>query len=126
MKNKPKKSASHCHDNDLKFPLSDHAAEILAEQIKLLYQQNKVALLATLLMATILVFVLWDYAAKNWLLGWLAVVYLLTFIRFLLVWSYFRRNPSVIESAIWGRLFTLGVFLSGVLWATAGSIFFID
>lgn len=126
MKNETKNSALHCHDNDLKFPISDHTAEILAEQIKLLYQQSKTAFLATLFLSMVLVFVLWDYVSTNWLLGWLTAVYLLTFIRFLLVWSYFRRNPSVIESAIWGRLFTLGVFLSGVLWATAGSIFFID
>jgi len=126
MKNEPKQSASHCHDNDLRFPLSDHAAEILAEQIKLLYQQSKTSFLATLFLSMVLVFVLWDYVSKNWLLGWLAAVYLLTFIRFLLVWSYFRRNPSVVESATWGRLFALGVFFSGVIWAIAGSIFFVD
>lgn len=126
MKNKPKESAPHYHDNDSKFPLSDHTAEILAEQIKLLYQQNKSALLATLLIAMILVLILWNYISKNWLLGWLAATYLITFIRYLLVWSYFRRNPSVIESATWGRLFLLGVFFSGLLWSAAGAFFFVE
>jgi diguanylate cyclase (GGDEF)-like protein/PAS domain S-box-containing protein len=126
MKNEPKESVSHQHDNNLKFPSSNHAAEILAEQIKLLYLQSKTAILATLFLSLVLVFVLWDYVPKNWLLGWSAALYLLTFIRFLLVWSYFRRNPSVVESVIWGRLFALGVFFSGVLWAATGIIFFVD
>ena len=126
MKNEPKESVSHQHDNNLKFPSSNYAAEILAEQIKLLYLQSKTAILATLFLSLVLVFVLWDYVPKNWLLGWSAALYLLTFIRFLLVWSYFRRNPSVVESVIWGRLFALGVFFSGVLWAATGIIFFVD
>lgn len=126
MKNEPKKSALQCHDNDLKFPLSDQTAEILAEQIKLLYQQSKTAFLAMLFLSLVLVFVLWDVVSTNWLLGWLAAVYLITFIRFLLVWSYFQRKPSVVESVIWGRLFVLGVFFSGLLWGAAGSIFFVD
>lgn len=126
MKNKPKKSTLHNHDNGPVFPLPDHDAEILAEQIKLLYQQNKSALLATLLLAMILVLVLWDYVPKNWLLGWLAAACLITFIRYLLIRSYFRKNPSIAESATWGRLFLIGVLFSGLLWSTAGAFFFVD
>lgn len=126
MKNKPNKSTLHHHNNGSIFPLPDHDAEILAEQIKLLYQQNKSALLATLLLAIIVVLVLWNHVPKNWLLGWLAATYLITFVRYLLIRSYFRRNPSIAESASWGHLFLLGVFFSGLLWSAAGAFFFVD
>ncbi len=126
MKNKPNKSTLHQHNNGSIFPLPDHDAEILAEQIKLLYQQNKSALLATLLLAMIVVLVLWNHVPKNWLLGWLAATYLITFVRYLLIRSYFRRNPSIAESASWGHLFLLGVFFSGLLWSAAGAFFFVD
>ena len=126
MKNKPNKSTPHNHNKGSISPWPDHNAEILAEQIKLLYQQNKSALLATLLLAMILVLVLWDYVPKNWLIGWLAAAYLITCVRYLLMRSYFRKNPSIAQSAIWGRFFLLGVFFSGLLWSAAGAFFFVD
>ncbi len=114
------------YNEDSKFQQSNHSAALLAEQIKLLYQQAAFALIGTLFIALALVFVFWDYASKSWLLGWLTLIYLITFIRFLLVRAYFRKNPSIAESTIWGRLFVLGVFLSSMLWSIAGGIFFVE
>lgn len=114
------------HNEDSQLQQSDYSAALLAEQIKLLYQQAVSALLGTLFIAMALVLVFWSYSPKSWLLGWLTAVFLLTFIRFLLVRAYFRKNPSVAESTVWGCLFMLGVFLSGVAWGTAGGIFFVE
>jgi diguanylate cyclase (GGDEF)-like protein/PAS domain S-box-containing protein len=125
MKNDYKQSMSdNCNEN-AKFQQSDHSAALIAEQIKLLYRQANKGLLATLIISLALVFVFFNYIAKYWLIAWLAAIYLLTAIRFLLIRSYFRKNPSASESVIWGRLFVVGVFLSGVLWGTAGGIFFV-
>lgn len=112
-------------NNDSRCSASDHAATIHSEQIKLLYLQAASLFLATLIIAPILVSVLWSYVPENWLVGWLATVYILTFVRFLLALSYFRKKPSVTESVIWGRLFVSGVFLSGLLWGAAGGLFFV-
>lgn len=98
---------------------------ILAEQIKLLYQQANKALLATVILSTVLAFVFWGYVPEQWLLGWLAGIYLLTASRFLLVKSYFRNIPTIEESIAWGRYFILGVLLSGVFWGLAGGAFFL-
>ena len=43
------------YNEDSKFQQSTHSAAILAEQIKLLYQQATSALIGTLLIATVLV-----------------------------------------------------------------------
>lgn len=113
------------YNEDSKFQQSNHSAALLAEQIKLLYQQATKALFATLIISTALVFVFWNYISKDWLLSWLAATYLLTLIRFLLVRSFFRKDPSVTESVTWGHLFISGVLLSGLLWGIAGGIFFV-
>lgn len=126
MKNNYKGSMLDDHNEDSQLQQSDYSAALLAEQIKLLYQQAVSALLGTLFIAMALVLVFWSYSPKSWLLGWLTAVFLLTFIRFLLVRAYFRKNPSVAESTVWGCLFMLGVFLSGVAWGTAGGIFFVE
>ena len=81
---------------------------ILAEQIKLLYQQANKALLATVILSTVLAFVFWGYVPEQWLLSWLAGIYLLTVCRFFLIKSYFRNNPSIEESIAWGRFFIIG------------------
>ena len=113
------------YNEDSKFQQSNHSAALLAEQIKLLYQQATKALFAILIISTALVFVFWNYISKDWLLSWLAAIYLLTFIRYLLIRSFFGKNPSVTESVTWGHLFISGVLLSGMLWGIAGGIFFV-
>ncbi len=126
MKNDPQESTSHQSNNDSEFSASGHAAEMHSGQVKLLYQQTTSSLPATLIIAVVLVSVLWGVVSESWLIGWLAAICMLTIVRYLLVFFYFRKNPSVTESIIWGRLFVFGVFLAGLLWGTAGGIFFIS
>ncbi len=125
MKNNHKESTLHGSDIDSRLSASDHVAAIHSEQIKLLYLQTTSSFVATLIIASVLVSVLWGHISENWLVGWLVAICILTFARYLLVLSYFRKNPSVTESVIWGRLFVFGVFLSGLLWGTAGGTFFV-
>ena len=126
MKNDHQKSNLENHDADPHFYQNNHSAALLAEQVKLLYQQAPKALAVTLVIAAALAFIFWSHVAEEWIIGWLAAIYLLTFARFLLIRSYFRNNPAASESAIWGRRFFIGILFSGVFWGVAGSIFFID
>lgn len=125
MKNNHKDSGLESHNEDSSIHQSNHTPALLAEQVKLLYQQAPKALIVTLIIATALAFVFWNHVAKEWIAGWLMAVYLLTLARFLLVKSYFRKKPAAFESAVWGRRFFIGVLFSGVIWGMAGSIFFI-
>lgn len=126
MKNNHWESKSENRNTDSHFFQNDHSAALLAEQIKLLYQQAPKALAVTLVIAAALAFIFWNHVAKEWIIGWLAAIYLLSLIRFLLIRSYFRTNPAASESAAWGHRFFAGVLFSGVGWGVAGSIFFID
>jgi len=126
MNNDYMESKFNQHTINSRFQQSDHAAELLAEQIKLLYQQAPKALIVSLIIAAALTFVFWNLVAKIWLVSWLAAVYLLTFARFLLVKSYFRKKPAITESPVWGRRFLIGTLLSGILWGIAGSILFVS
>lgn len=106
-------------------PSPNRSGALLAEQIKLAYQQAPKALFVTLIVATMLAYIFWGLVGKNWLLGWLAAIYALTFVRFLMVKAYFRKKPSAAESVIWGQQFYIGALLAGILWGSAGSIFFV-
>lgn len=111
----------------MNFPSpSDHSTELLAEQIKLLYQQAPKALGVTLIIATLLTGIFWESIAHNGPMIWLAIIYLLTFARFLLVRSFFRQQPSSASSLLWGRYFLVSAALAGIAWGAAGSIFFIN
>ena len=115
-------------DNYVKNPRPqqfDHATGLLAEQVKLLYQQASKAHLATLIISPAFVFISWNYFPSNWLLSWVLAVYLLALARQLLIHFYFHKKPSATESLIWGRLFIGAVLLSGILWGIAGGIFFV-
>ena len=114
------------HNANFHFHQNSHSTALLAEQIKLLYQQAPKALAVTLVIAAALAFIFWNHVAGEWIIGWLAAIYLLTFTRFLLIRSYFRKNPTASESAAWGRWFFISILFSGVFWGVAGSIFFID
>ncbi|PTQ86681.1 EAL domain-containing protein [Nitrosomonas ureae] len=106
-------------------PSPNRSGALLAEQIKLAYQQAPKALFVTLIVATMLAYIFWELVGKNWLLGWVAAIYALTFVRFLMVKAYFRKKPSAAESVIWGQQFYIGALLAGILWGSAGSIFFV-
>lgn len=126
MKNDQNESPLDAYKEESGLHQSDHSAALLAEQIKLLYQQANKALLATLIISLVLVFVFYNHISKDWALGWLAAIYVLAVIRFFVIQSYFRNNPSTIESRIWGRFFIAGLLLSGILWGLAGGIFFVS
>ncbi|MGV8711598.1 MAG: EAL domain-containing protein [Nitrosomonas sp.] len=104
----------------------DHATGLLAEQVKLLYQQASKAHLATLIISPAFAFISWNYFPSNWLLSWVLAVYLLALARQSLIHFYFHKKPSAVESLLWGRLFIGAVLLSGILWGIAGGVFFVE
>lgn len=120
-----KKSLLDSIENDPCIASDCHAQDIRAGQIKLLFQQTPSALLATSLNSVVLVFVLWGNVPQYYLISWIITVYTLTFARYLFIRRYQQAHPSKDQVHIWGRFLLLGVFLSGLLWGTAGKIFFI-
>ena len=126
MKNDPRNPLTSNHDNGSRLAISDHTAKIRIEQIKLLFQLSKTAFLATPVLAVILVLVHWNQVSRQLLLGWLAVICLLTLTRFFHVSAYLDQDIPDHKLVKAAYVFLFGVFLAGVLWGLAGGIFFVN
>ncbi|MFQ5935541.1 MAG: EAL domain-containing protein [Acidiferrobacterales bacterium] len=103
---------------------SDTADRILTEQIKLAYTQAFSGFVVTLLAAVVLVAVLWQVVGHTLLLGWLALMALITLSRYALVRSYQQtENPSE-RLDRWRLLLTVGAAFAGLGWGLAGTLLF--
>ena len=99
---------------------------ILTEQIRTLYRQTEIVLLANCVNAAIVSALLWTSAPRPLLASWLAVTAVVTAARFVLSRAY-RRAPQVAgEAGSWGRRFVIGCAASGSLWGGAGFLFLKD
>jgi signal transduction histidine kinase/CheY-like chemotaxis protein len=99
---------------------------IQGEQIRTLYRQTGTVLIANCVNALIVSALLWTSTSHALLLGWLAVMALLTLGRVVLARSYRRADPAPGEARAWGRRYVLGSALAGVLWGAAGFFFLRD
>jgi len=102
----------------------DHALEIQAEKIKLLYQQVPSPLIANAVNAVILGFLLWGHVSSPLLVAWLIFMGLLTAGRYGLLRAYLAAQPSAANTQPWGFRFVVGVGLSGVGWGLTGVLLF--
>jgi signal transduction histidine kinase len=102
----------------------NHSQEVRAAQIRLLFEQLPSAVFATVVNAAILTAVLWSDVSRPLLTGWMVLILLLALVRHGHRRAYFRRIPSATESQRWGRQYLYAVATNGVLWGTAGFLFF--
>lgn len=101
-------------------PASSEHPQLYAEQVRLLYSNAQLGIVATLVNAAVLVFILRTVVSYLVLTIW-AVCILLVSIARLVQFSRFRRALS--ESAHvgrWGTWFVIGLAISGIIWGSAG------
>src|SRR5215510_6110514 len=104
---------------------SNHAEEIHAAQVGLLYDQIPSALIATTINAAILIVVMWGQIPKALLIIWLLLIFGVDASRYALRRAYLRNRPPIAESRRWGRRSVYGVAANGILWGFAGYFFFV-
>ncbi|MBF0305972.1 MAG: response regulator [Alphaproteobacteria bacterium] len=96
---------------------------VRAELFRLLYRHIPAVLTANLINGVLVVAALWDVANRRDLVGWAAVVAAVTLVRVVL----WRRCPDAGRSDAdvlrWGRGYTVGVLISGLLWGSAAFLF---
>lgn len=102
-----------------------HSFQIHAAQVKVLYDQSLIALIASALAALLLAAVMWNEIPRPALLFWLALFFANTGFRVHLLVSYRQSAPLPAMAVRWGRLHALGAGLSGVIWGSAGIIMFV-
>jgi len=104
--------------------VSPLAAQVAAAEIQQAYDQLPIALLVNLVNGVLLAVILWG-AVSPWAIGlWLALLTLVTVLRYALL-SSFRRAPGLAPgTAYWRRRFVAGACAVGVVWGLAGSVLF--
>ena len=103
-------------------------AQVRAEQVRTLYRQSVPVLLANVINASILVWLLWSDISQALLVPWLAAMTLMALARFELRRRYWRGEPAraLAEQETWGTRFTIGSLSAGLLWGFAGYVLMPD
>ena len=97
---------------------------ILDEQTSLLFASLNSAILATLINASILLFILWPVIDHDILMIWVTTLGLVSLSR-LTIGHLYRTGNSVAENAsIWYRRFLVGSILASLIWAGASIFLF--
>jgi signal transduction histidine kinase len=99
---------------------------VFAEHIRVLFQQQPMALFSHVANALIVVAVLAPSGPKPFLVLWLSLVVLLTLVRWRLLHAYRTDYIDAREAGSWARLSTYGSALAGILWGFAAFFFFPD
>lgn len=95
-----------------------------AELINLLYQQTRTVLLGLTAAASIVAIIFFNNVPNEHILIWIAVVYGLTFARYLFSRRFKSRERDSDEIIKWGWQFVFFAFLSGCTWGVASLLFF--
>ena len=88
-------------------------------QVHLLYSQSAITFLFPVLSSILLSYALWGVSAHKILVAWCATVIIFTFIRYLNLWLYHKKNSATTNTDLWLDLFTINVFMSGIIWGIA-------
>jgi signal transduction histidine kinase len=94
-------------------------------QVETLYKNSPVVFFANIINTLLFILVLWHQVNTTWLLLWGAVMMLLTSIRSVIAWYYWRdeQREEAIDS--WLKWFIITALLSGLIWGIAGYSFYL-
>ena len=110
----------------VRSPVVPESVRLEAEQIRLLFTNLPLGLVAGILNAAVMVYVQRDLVDINVLVTWFGLVALLTAVRFALMFGYRRADPPPVGARRWGLAYAAGVALTGATWGSAGVLLFPD
>lgn len=93
--------------------------QIAEEQVRLLYAQGSIAIVASVVAALLLVYRLWDTAPTRTLLVWLTGLSFTLGVRTFLVFAYHRQRTPTNNVKAWQWSYVLAVTLTGWSWLSA-------
>ncbi len=89
-----------------------------------IYNRAKIAIIATTINATILVFILWNLISKWALVVWYILTMLVVIIRFIQIKKFQRTSDHVKDVHYWAQLMVIGIGISGILWGSTAVFLF--
>lgn len=100
--------------------MTDERSRIFAEQVRQLYDNALIGMVATLVNASALTVVLWKQVSRNTLVSWFALLVLLTILRYFHVVRRLKNPAFSLEPGRRALEFIAGIGASGVMWGAAG------
>ncbi len=97
---------------------------IIAEQVRLLYKNASVSMIASLVNPPVVAFVFWNIVDRTSLIAWMAGIVLVTLIRYADVFRYLRFESDPLLADRGARRFTVGAGLSGIAWGLSAVLIF--
>ena len=94
-------------------------------QVETLYKNSPVVFFANIINTLLFILVLWNQVNTTLLLLWGAVMMLLTSIRSVIAWYYWRDEHREESIDRWLRWFIVTALLSGLIWGIAGYSFYL-
>lgn len=88
---------------------------LLVSQI---YNRATIAIIATVMNATILVFILWDLISIRTLVVWYILSIFVAMIRFIQIKKFQRTSDYMKDIRYWAQLMVIGIGISGILWGS--------
>ncbi len=104
--------------------MTDERTQVDSDQVKQLYDHAPLGMIATVMNAAALAFVLWKVVPHPALTIWLACLFLITLFRAVHIYRYRLKPPSPAEARAKRIQFVIGVALSGIIWGSAALFLF--
>ncbi|HUJ90576.1 MAG TPA: hypothetical protein VLX12_10300, partial [Syntrophorhabdales bacterium] len=104
--------------------MTDESSQVRADQVKQLYDRAPLGMIASVINAIALSYVLWRVVPPRSLISWLACLFLVTLVRAIQVYLYRLRPPSLAEARTSEAQFIIGLAVSGIVWGAAALFLF--
>ena len=103
----------------------DAERRIHAENIRTVYLYTPATALLSLAIGALIVWTMWGAAPTTVILGWAAALLLHQSVRIFQYVAYLRADPGIEASERWGRRYLYAVAAAGLIWGSAGVLFFV-
>lgn len=103
---------------------SNPVSPIRVRQLRLIYVQSKLGIIAIFPLSLLLSYLLWDVVTHTPLLIWATITLLISSARLALVEAFLRVAPPDEAVSPWERYVLLGAIMGGATWGLAGLLLF--
>jgi hypothetical protein len=104
----------------------DEILGIRAEQVRLLYKNAAISMIASLVNSVVLLLILWDVTDHALLIGWTVGISLVTGLRYVDVLRFHRMSDDPVSVVNAEKRFVAGTALSGIVWGSSVLLVFPD
>jgi len=94
-------------------------------QVETLYKNSPVVFFANIVNTALFILVLWSEVNTTWLLIWGVVMMLVTSVRSIIAWYYWREEDRENTIDKWLHWFIVPALVSGLTWGLAGYTFYL-